>query len=48
MEGIEVEYRNGVINIETNYLPILIQGYATFITLDIIDIAHYKLILGLL
>ena len=47
MEGIEVGYGNGVINMETNHLPILIQGYVTSITLDITDIAYYKLILGL-
>ena len=48
MEGIEVEYRNGVINIEINHLLVLIQGYETFITLNIINIVYYKLILELL
>ena len=47
MEGIKVEYGNDIINIETNYLLVLIQGYKTSITLNIINIVYYELILEL-
>lgn len=45
--GTEVRHVNRVINIETDHLPVLAQGYATSITLSITNTAQYKLTLGL-
>ena len=47
VEGTEVGYGNGVIDMETDHLPVSIQGHATSMTLDITDTAHHELILGL-
>jgi hypothetical protein len=47
VEGIEVSYRQGVIDRETNHLLVLIQGRLNYISIDITDIAYYELILGI-
>jgi hypothetical protein len=47
VEGTEVGYGNGVIDMETDHLPVSIQGHETSMTLDITDTAQHELILGL-
>lgn len=37
VEGTEVGHGNGVINMETDHLPVLAQGHATSMTLNITD-----------
>ena len=47
VEGQEVSYGQGVINMETDHLPVSIQGRTTQVTFDITDTAQHELILGL-
>lgn len=47
MEGQEVAYGNGIIDRETDHLPVTVCGRTTIFSLDITDTAHHELILGL-
>lgn len=47
VEGQEVAYGNGIIDRETDHLPVTVCGRTTIFSLDITDTAHHELILGL-
>lgn len=47
VEGQAVTYGQGVIDMETDHLPVLIQGRVTTTSFDITDTAQHELILGL-
>ena len=48
MEGELVVYSKGAINKETVHFQMVVQGRSEYITFDIMDIAEYPLILGIL
>lgn len=47
VEGMAVSYGQGIIDMETDHLPVLIQGRTMHISFDITDTAHHELILGI-